>query len=109
MGMFDTLTTDFPLPDPEEQGETFQTKDFMNLMARIRISDSGEFIYTRPFKTFILSIMPTTDFIFYRVHPPITRDFKMSEYRAHVEHGRIIRITRTASHWKETGYDPEAL
>ena len=41
MSLYDTLHCDYPLPDPEFQGEEFQTKDLEKTLDRYRISADG--------------------------------------------------------------------
>jgi hypothetical protein len=45
MGMFDEIKCKYPLPDPEVQNKTFQTKHFENLMDWYSIDEEGRLIY----------------------------------------------------------------
>jgi len=44
MGMFDEITCEYPLPDPEVQAELFQTKSFEKLLDRYTITKDGHLI-----------------------------------------------------------------
>lgn len=44
MGMYDHIKCEYPLPDKEVQKETFQTKDFDNVMEDYTITTSGVLI-----------------------------------------------------------------
>lgn len=45
MGMFDEITCNYPLPDPEAQELLFQTKDLRNFLERYTITETGRLIY----------------------------------------------------------------
>ncbi len=45
MGMFDELTIEYPFPDPEFQGDTFQTKDLECMMDRYTITADGSLVH----------------------------------------------------------------
>lgn len=44
MGMFDTIRCDYPLPLPEYQNETFQTKSLDNCLGNYIITDDGRLL-----------------------------------------------------------------
>lgn len=45
MGMFDDIKCEYPLPDAEAQGETFQTKDLDCLLDTFTITKEGRLMY----------------------------------------------------------------
>ena len=44
MGMFDELTIEYPFPDAEFQGDTFQTKDLECMLWRYKITVEGQLL-----------------------------------------------------------------
>ena len=44
MGIFDTVTCDYPLPDPRHQDLEFQTKDLEKMMGHYTITRDGRLI-----------------------------------------------------------------
>lgn len=87
MGLYDTLTCDYPLPDPELQQEEFQTKDLECALDRYRISTEGR----------LLRLSRKVDLFVKDRHPPSAAEpAEDMNYR-----GDLSFYTRTAKGWIE--------
>lgn len=111
MGMYDYLRCEMPLPDPEVQGEMFQTKDTpAQFLDTYVIRADGRLVNEYP----NLEELPGEDPPFWkRTGPPkevdwtgtmffytLDDDGRWYEYRALVWKGVVKELERAADHWK---------
>jgi hypothetical protein len=98
MGVFDTLRCEYELPDPEVQGEVFQTKSLRRLMDTYTLTRDGKLILhyawgDRDAPPSDLEIPYHGELRFYT---NLKRDgrYETYEYRARFTHGRLDAIAR---------------
>jgi hypothetical protein len=95
MGIFDTVTCDYPLPDPGHQHLEFQTKDLEKVMGHYTITRDGRLIrHARP-SLFVAA--PVSD-----VEWPIHGDIRIYERDPDVDQGLIeyaVRFTHGRVDW----------
>jgi len=98
MGIFDTVTCDYPLPDPQHQDLEFQTKDLEKVMGQYTITRDGRLIrHARP-SLFVPS--PVSD-VEWPIHGDIriyerdpAADQGLIEYAVRFSYGRVDWIRR---------------
>jgi hypothetical protein len=108
MGMFDSIwRCDYPLPDPEIQNESFQTKSLECALDSYRITEDGRLVV----KDFQLESNPNykglgtgTGGIFNRielgeVEVPYHGDIYFYTYIERVEYGYVARFTNGRVEW----------
>lgn len=110
MGLFDTVTCEYPLPDPAHQHLEFQTKDLECLMDHYTITRDGRFVRHRP-EARRASLGRDVewpihgDIHIYDVDPE--RADRLLEYRVRFTHGRVEWIRRVGERLPDT--PPEEL
>ena len=95
MGMFDTLTCDYPLPDPRHQDLEFQTKDLEKVLGHYTITKDGRLIRHAQPSPFVPA--PVSD-----VEWPIHGDIRIYERDPDAGHGLIeyaVRFTYGRVDW----------
>lgn len=85
MGLFDTLTCDYPMPDPEFQHLNFQTKDLGSTLTRYHITVDGR----------LWRLRQGVDFFEENIHPPDPTD-KVENMNYH---GDFSFYTNDAKEW----------
>ncbi len=89
MSLYDTIKCDYPLPDPEFQGEEFQTKDLEEMLNRYLIAADGK----------LWRLHKGVDFFGMNDVPPdIAETDKMEDTHYH---GDICFYTDTKEGWVE--------
>jgi hypothetical protein len=95
MSIFDTVTCDYPLPDPRHQDLEFQTKDLERVMGHYTITRDGRLIrHARP-SLFVPG--PVSD-----VEWPIHGDIRIYERDPNADHGLVeyaVRFTYGRVDW----------
>jgi len=87
MSIFDSLTCDYPLPDPHHQDLEFVTRDLEKVMGRYTITRDGRLIrHARPS---LFGPQPVSD-----VEWPIQGDIRIYERDPDPEHGTIEYAVR---------------